>query len=259
MNDAQTRMEETLRLAMPHNSEPQGMRRTWMYAYSFLFAALIIFVSLTGADQQIPLAQKRGHLLFYSITIASEVVILGLAYLGMRFSGMRFSDVIGGKWRTVEDFLLDVGLGFGFSILLLVVVASLGFALHLNRPGTMDSGKKVILAIAPKTGAELALFFFLSITAGLVEEVVFRGYLQKQFGKLFRNVWIGMFVSAILFGLSHGYEGKPRMFIIFVLGLLFGSVAILRKSLRTGMIAHALFDGLVGAAAMFAVKSGALK
>ena len=255
MNDSQNEV-----LAQPTNPTrvPSGGRHTWMYVYTFVFACLIVFLSLAGADQQIPLVQKRGHALFYAITIASEFLILGLAYIGMRISGMRLATVIGGRWQTVEDFLLDIGLGVGFSFVLLVVVASLALALHLNQ-GAMKAGKNVVLAIAPKTGVELALFFFLSIAAGLVEEIVFRGYLQRQFGNLFRNIWAGMFLSAMLFGLSHGYEGRGRMFIIFVLGLLFGSVAILRRSLRTGMIAHALFDGFVGAAAMFAVKSGAIK
>ena len=255
MNDSQNQAVAPLTDAA---LAPPGARRTWMYVYTFLFAGLIIFLSLAGADQQVPLAQKRGHFLFYAVTIASEFLVLGLAYIGMRISGMRLATVIGGRWQTAEDFLLDVGLGAGFSFVLLVVVASLALALHLNQ-GAMKGGKNVVLAIAPKTAAELVLFLFLSIIAGLVEEVVFRGYLQKQFGKLFRNIWAGMFLSAILFGLSHGYEGKARMFIIFVLGVLFGSLAILRKSLRPGMIAHALFDGFVGAVAMFAMKSGAIK
>jgi membrane protease YdiL (CAAX protease family) len=260
LSDSEIHSGETPMLVnSPDSPRPQGMRSTLTYIYTFAFAAAIVLVSLTGADQQVLLVEKRGHVFFYAFTIGSEFVILALAYVGIRFSGMRLGEIIGGKWKTVEDFLLDVGLGFGFSIFLLIVVASLAIALGLNRPGVVDPGRKVILAIAPRTTAELALFFSLSTTAGLVEEVVFRGYLQKQFGKLFGNVWIGMFLSAILFGLAHGYEGKQRMFIIVILGVLFGTMAILRKSLRTGMIAHALFDGIVGAVAMFALKSGMLK
>lgn len=258
LNDPETVPQATPPLLTERSVEAHTARRAWTYVYTFLFAGLILFVSLAGADQQVPLA-RRGHNVFYTVTIVSELVLFILAYLGIRFSGMRLREVIGGKWKTVEDFLLELALGFGFSIFLLIVVAALGYAMGLNRPGTIDQGKKVIMAVAPKTNQELALFIFLSMTAGVVEEIVFRGFLQTQFGRLFRNVWFGMFVSAALFGLSHAYEGKPRMFLIFILGLLFGTVTILRKSLRTGMIAHALFDGFVGAAAMFAIKSGALK
>jgi uncharacterized protein len=237
-------------------------RRPWHYAYAVALASLIVLLSFLGADQQAPLAHQHGRFLFYSVTIGSELVILGLAYLGMRFAGMTLPEVIGGRWNTVEDILLDVAIGFGFFIFLLITVASLALAFHLNRPGNLDQGKQVIQAIAPRSGTELAVFLCLSIVAGLVEEVVFRGYLQKEFGNLARSAWIGMFVSAALFGLSHGYEGKQRMVIIFVLGALFGTLTILRRSLRPGMIAHAAFDGFVGAAAMLGdklVKSGAIK
>jgi membrane protease YdiL (CAAX protease family) len=259
LNDAQNLPQQSSAVFNDISSQQPGNRLLWTYVYTFLYAGLLLFLSLAGADQQVPLAQKRGHVLFYTVTIASELVILALAYLGIRISGMRMAQVIAGKWKSAEDFLLDLGLGFGFAIFLLLVVAGLGFSLGLNRPGAADQGKKVIMAIAPKTTEELLLFLFLSMAAGVIEEVVFRGFLQIQFGKLARNIWLGMFFSAVLFGLSHAYEGKPRMFIIFVLGVLFGTMAILRKSLRTGMIAHALFDGIVGAVAMIAIKSGVLK
>lgn len=245
----------------PVAGEPRK-RGSWHYLYAAALASLIVLLSFLGADQQAPLAHHHGRFLFYSVTIGSELVILALAYLGIRLAGMTLREVIGGRWETVEDALLDVAIGFGFFIFLLVTVASLGLAFHLNRPGNIDQGKQVIQAIAPRSGTELAVFICLSVVAGLVEEVVFRGYLQKEFGNLARSAWIGMFVSAALFGLSHGYEGKQRMVIIFVLGALFGTLTILRRSLRPGMIAHAAFDAFVGAAAMFVdklAKSGAIK
>jgi membrane protease YdiL (CAAX protease family) len=215
------------------------------YVYTFLLAALIVFLSFAGADQQGLIAQKRGHVFFYLVTIGSEFFLLGLTYLGIRFSRMRFRDVIGGRWDTVEDFLLDVAIAVGFWILLLGVVYGLAKAMHLT-PGAMDPGGKAILAIGPKTGPELALFVCVSTIAGFVEEIVYRGYFQCQFSSLLKNGWIGMFLSAVLFGLSHGYQGTRRMMVIVVMGILFGTLAILRKSLRPGMIGHALFDSMEG-------------
>lgn len=232
------------------------------YIYTFCLAALIVFLSFAGADQQGEIAQKRGHIFFYLVTIGSEFFLLGLTYLGIRFSRMRFREVIGGRWNTVEDFLLDVAIAVGFWILLLGVVAGIAVALHLNQPGAVDQGRKTIQAIGPKNGAELALFIFMSTVAGFVEEIVYRGYFQRQFSSLLRNAWMGMIASAILFGLSHGYEGAKRMFIIFVMGAMFGTLAILRKSLRPGMMGHAIFDSVSGVGLMFydkLQKSGAIK
>jgi membrane protease YdiL (CAAX protease family) len=232
------------------------------YIYTFLLAALVVFLSFAGSDQQGAIAQKRGHIFFYLVTMGGEFFLLALTYLGIRFSRMRFREVIGGRWNTVEDFLLDVAIAIGFWILLLGVVAGVAVALHLNQPGTVDQGRKTIQAIGPKNGAELALFILMSTVAGFVEEIVYRGYFQRQFSSLLRNGWIGMIAAAVLFGLSHGYEGGRRMFIIFVMGALFGTLAILRKSLRPGMMSHAIFDSVAGIGLMMydkLQKSGAIK
>jgi hypothetical protein len=107
--------------------------------------------------------------------------------------------------------------------------------------------RKQIGFLAPGTNLELAVWFCLSWSAGFCEEVIFRGYLQRQFAAMGRSTLVGVVVSAIVFGASHGYEGPARMFLIAIFGLMFGLLAWWRKSLRPGMIAHAWHDSLSGA------------
>ncbi|MGO9303749.1 MAG: CPBP family intramembrane glutamic endopeptidase, partial [Candidatus Korobacteraceae bacterium] len=57
----------------------------------------------------------------------------------------------------------------------------------------------------------------------------------------------GVLLSALVFGASHGYEGAARMILIAIFGLMFGLLSWWRKSLRTGMMAHAWHDALSGA------------
>ena len=87
----------------------------------------------------------------------------------------------------------------------------------------------------------------MSATAGFCEEVIFRGYLQRQFGAMTGSVAAGIVLSAIAFGASHGYEGGARMVLLAIFGLMFGVLAVWRKSLRPGMIAHAWHDAFSGA------------
>jgi membrane protease YdiL (CAAX protease family) len=49
-------------------------------------------------------------------------------------------------------------------------------------------------------------------------------------------------LQAVIFGVSHGYQGWKQVVIISVLGLLFGLLAHWRKSLVPGMAAHAWAD-----------------
>jgi hypothetical protein len=95
------------------------------------------------------------------------------------------------------------------------------------------------------------LWILLSVTAGICEEVVFRGYLQRQLAALAKNVWAGIVLSGLIFGSAHGYEGAGRMVLVGIYGMLFGLLAHFRRSLRPGMIAHAFHDGIMGLALRF--------
>lgn len=175
---------------------------------------------------------------------------------------MSLREVIGGRWQRFEDFLLDVAVAFGFWMLSYGALIGLALAMHVANPGAIDDGKKTIQLLAPHGGLELGVWIVMSVVAGFVEEIVFRGYFQRQFSTLLRNGWIGMFASAAIFGLSHAYEGRQRMLLIFVYGAMFGTLAILRKSLRPGMMAHAWHDSFEGILLVIAdklMKSGIIK
>jgi hypothetical protein len=50
----------------------------------------------------------------------------------------------------------------------------------------------------------------------------------------------------VLFGISHGYQGIEACVKIACYGALFGLLALWRRSLRPGMVAHAGSDILGG-------------
>jgi len=94
--------------------------------------------------------------------------------------------------------------------------------------------------------AEILLWIGVSISAGICEELVFRGYFQRQFHAYTHSRWIALFLQAMLFGISHGYQGTVACVKIVIFGLLYGSLALWRKSLRPGKMAHAWSDILSG-------------
>ena len=192
----------------------------------------------------------------YLATIALELVLLGFVWIGLRLKQVKIRDLIGGRWDSPEAFLLDVAIAFLFWIIAYGTLIGLGYALGLAKPGQIDSAKKLAGMLAPHTLAGLGLFVLLSVTAGFVEEIIFRGYLQRQFAALSGNVYIGLVASALVFGAGHGYEGIRRMILIFVFGTMFGILALWRNSLRPGMMAHGWHDSISGIALFFATKMG---
>jgi hypothetical protein len=92
----------------------------------------------------------------------------------------------------------------------------------------------------PTNSLEGAGFLGLALTAGFVEEFVFRGYLQAQLTALTGSVVIGSFLQLALFVQGHYYQGALRLIPAAVIGLILTVVRLWSKSLRPGMIGHAL-------------------
>jgi membrane protease YdiL (CAAX protease family) len=109
----------------------------------------------------------------------------------------------------------------------------------------------IVSQVAPASVSELALWLALAISAGICEELIFRGYLQQQFAAITRRVWLGILISAVFFGLAHGYEGRSGMLLIALYGCFFGVLAHWRGSLRPGIFAHAWHDSVSGVVLYF--------
>ena len=103
-----------------------------------------------------------------------------------------------------------------------------------------------IQTFLPRQWYEVLLWVGVSVSAGICEEVVFRGYFQRQFEVFVRSKWIALFLQAALFGIAHGYQGVEACMKITVFGALYGLLALWRGSLRPGMIAHGASDILSG-------------
>jgi uncharacterized protein len=218
--------------------------------HTLLISALILGNSFLGSSKVGAVHGSGSRILLYGGTFITQLVLILLIWFGIRLRGVRMRDLIGGRWKTVEAFLLDAALAFGFwvtSLLLLfgVRVALGTIDLH-NMQRSVDDAVRLLGPMAPHTYLEAGLFVLLSVSAGLFEEIIFRGYLQRQFGALGRNAIIGIVASGILFGLAHGYQGTRMMIVIGVYGIFFGILAHLRKSLRPGMMAHAFQDSIAG-------------
>jgi uncharacterized protein len=215
--------------------------------HTAILVLVVMVVSLYGSTSVSAGIARSGRIRTYAFTIVYELVLLAWVWFGIHRRGGRIRDLIGGRWQTPEDFLLDLAIAGGFWIVALGVLAGLSFALGLVGEAQTDAARKTLFALAPSTRGEIALFIALSCVAGFIEEVVFRGYLHRQFAALTAgSAVIGIVSSGIVFGLSHGYEGPKRMLVIAVYGMLFGILAQWRKSLRPGMMAHAWHDAVSG-------------
>jgi uncharacterized protein len=174
----------------------------------------------------------------YEHTILFEWLVFVLVLAGVWLRGSSLLTVLGDHWRSVREFFGDIGIG------LLFLIASIVFTSLIGGHG--GAGDKATQFLLPQNTVEMALWIVLSVTAGICEEAIYRGYLQKQFTALTKSLPAGIILSALLFGAAHLYQGLARASVITVMGAMAGILASWRRSVRPGMIAHIFQDVLGG-------------
>ncbi|MEP7197849.1 MAG: CPBP family intramembrane glutamic endopeptidase [Saprospiraceae bacterium] len=82
----------------------------------------------------------------------------------------------------------------------------------------------------------------IALIPAIAEEWIFRGILQNQLIRFFKNKWLGMILTAFIFSAIHlQFEGfLPR----FALGLILGYVYLLGGSLKYSILLHFFFNGI---------------
>jgi uncharacterized protein len=192
--------------------------------------------TIRSAHQRDGLGPSRPYM--YLRMMLFEFVVLAIVVLGVRIRGGSLQAIFGQHWRSLRQLVTDLGLGV--SLLVASTVVASMFGSH-QREGSAEHSISYLL---PQTSNEILMWIALSITAGVCEEAIYRGYLQRQIIALTRSVSAGIFLSAAAFGAAHAYQGLQRASVIATSALLFGLLAQWRRTVRPGMIAHSLQDAV---------------
>ena len=243
--------------------------------HTILLVAAIIALSIHGASRLSATQGQIDRLATYGFTAATEAAILAWVYIGLRLRKIPLLSLLGSFSFNFRSIALDLGFAVAFWFASLMVLGTLNVAwsgveavLSHQTPASHATGQSAhheqaplspdparlkmlreVAQLAPDGGREIAAWALLCLFVGFVEEIVFRGYLMRQFIGWARGaVTIGVIASAVVFGAAHGYQGARNMVLLAVFGGLFSLLAIYRRSLRAGIFAHAWHDFIVGLA-----------
>lgn len=217
---------------IPHNFQP--VARPWHTAILIVAQALLALRSATHAEQiRSGVALDRIHL--YERTMLVQWLGFAFIVFGVWLAGGPLSSVIGERWRSFRRVLRDIAIGVGFSI-----VSTMLFSMLSQIAG--HGSDSAVRALLPHGREEMALWVVLSITAGICEETLYRGYLQRQFMALTKSAPAGILLAALAFGVAHAYQGWHQAVVITLDGATLGALAYWRRSVRPGMVAHAWKD-----------------
>ena len=191
------------------------------------FAQQAVRMRPPGEPSQIRLVPLQVQAIIF------EWVCVGWVWFGARRTGIRLRDLIAGRWASPKAALVDGLLGAALWAVWWAVTTATNLIL----------GPDSLQAIPfPAGRLEVSLAFMVALSAGVCEEIVFRGYFQRQFQALFESVVTAVFLQALVFGAGHFYQGVRVTSTATLYALLFGWLAMWRRTLRPGMIAHTLSD-----------------
>ena len=223
-------------------SEPIASKRHTLILCGVLLALAAMGLMALARQSGAAPARSGGAPLYLGL-IAAEWGLFLYVRAGRRARGTPVRSLISARPLTPRTVAIDLLVG---AVVLALFIGAEWLLGRLLGAGDQAGAQPLLV----RRAEEIPLWILLSLSAGIVEEFVFRGYLQRQLGILLGSRWAGLLAQALLFGVSHGYQGGVQMLKISLLGLLFGLAALLRRSLVPGMAAHAAADVIGGLAAL---------
>lgn len=131
---------------------------------------------------------------------------------------------------------------------LVLAVAIIGFLVaqlrrvrRADRPLVGAEQIDSVRAMLPESDREMRYFYGAALSAGVFEEILYRGYLIAVFGTLMPR-WAAVIVAALAFAWGHIYQGWANLPRIFLSALVAAGLYLWTGSLLLPIVLHAFVD-----------------
>ncbi len=181
------------------------------------------------------LASHSQAIPIYLTAIVMDWALFYYCWAGVHRRGGSLWSLSGGRWTSWRGVAVDLAIALPFWLVWEGAAYAVATVLGPSSAKSVDS-------LLPHSLLEIFLWSATCVTAGICEEMVFRGYLQRQLHALGGSIAAAVACQGVIFGIFHGYQGWKNVITISVLGILFGLLAAWRKNLRANMIVHAWAD-----------------
>jgi len=194
--------------------------------------------------RKVKAGEPADRVKLYRETAIYEWVALAALAAAWYFLGRQTADL---------GFVSPGGMEFWIGIALLV--AATGYMVYtLQAVKTMAAEDKAeqikslgeLAYMLPQNDRDYRSFIGVSITAGIVEEIIYRGFVFWYLAQIM-PMWAVIVVSSVAFGLAHSYQGAGGVMRVTLVGLAFGGLYVLSGSIWLPIIGHVLVDILQGA------------
>ena len=202
----------------------------WLALFLFLLTLII-----TMSAHAPPSAKDLAKVPFYSLFTLHAILIVFLAGWWLMVGRPPLAQFFNIQRETPGEAVMT-GLAVGVGGWIVTICFALIIALILQATGVLPKNPEPSATIAWMAALPLWKKILIVMSAMTIEEMFFRGWLQKR---------IGLVASTILFALAHSGLGQPFLLIgVAIISLIIGFTFYRTKNLIPGVIAHGVFDAV---------------
>lgn len=191
-----------------------------------------------SVDMLFPEVSRPSFWRFVTSVMLLQWMAFGLIYWAIKPNMSTYLNISTSFLRRYKALLII--------LVLVILVAAFMAPSYLYESG-LPPESLTLRWLGPVASSERIAFVFLSVTAGICEEVIFRGYGISVLERLTGNRWIALVVSSAAFMSLHGivFIPVPLMIQYFIIGLIFGYVYQRFRRLEILILIHFLIDALI--------------
>jgi len=222
-----------------------------------LFAIYYIVFPLVGAMRtrkkppDPPLTEEKrikGYIRIMAFGWGAVLVVFVLClFAGVRFYdiGLRGMSLSQNIWFTGITLVLCGIYLFAHICEMIAYLVSPKYREGKKEELAKDTANQVVInLLIPRSKKEKRYWFFVSLTAGIGEEIVFRGFLFFLLQAVFPNMPMPLMlvIVSVIFGIAHAYQGIRGMIRSTIVGALLGGLFLVTGSLIPAMFIHFMLD-----------------
>ena len=172
-----------------------------------------------------------------TLSLVDAVFVVCLVIFFLRVHGESIGDLVTGVRPLHQEATLGLIL-----IPFLVLIAIGGLLLIRAVAPWLQNVPNNPLESMLDTPARAFLFGLVAVIAGGVREELQRAFILRRFEQHLGGGWLGLLVFSVVFGLGHSVQGWDAAVMTSVLGLTWGALYLVRRSIVASMVSHAGFN-----------------
>lgn len=199
---------------------------------------LVVLLTGMGMSMRTPAGGLTPNFVF-TLSLLDAVLVIGLACFFIRARGERVRDVLLGQRNLRREVLL--GLVLVPAVFLVVAVV---LAIVLKFAPWLHNVPRNPLEAMIQTRRDALIFMVVVMLAGGVREEIQRGFIIHRFEQHLGGAAVGVAAYSVAFGLGHFEQGWDAALATGLLGAVWGTIYVARRSVVAPMVSHAAFNML---------------